>query len=81
LLPAIKKGDILHHYGGISYFCPLMQIDLLAAEASTFKKIATRAQHLGMEAWVIGGFVRDKILGRLTLEYSKGKFTVQGFYF
>lgn len=43
-----------------------MQIDLLAAEASIFKKIATRAQHLGMEAWVIGGFVRDKILGRPT---------------
>ena len=43
-----------------------MHIDLLPGEAAIFKKIATRAQHLGMEAWIIGGFVRDKILGRPT---------------
>lgn len=43
-----------------------MQINLLAAEAAIFDKIATRSRHLGMKAWVIGGFVRDKLLDRPT---------------
>jgi putative nucleotidyltransferase with HDIG domain len=43
-----------------------MNIDLLAAEAAIFKKIATRAGHLGIQAWLVGGFVRDKLLNRPT---------------
>ncbi|MCU0333831.1 MAG: CCA tRNA nucleotidyltransferase [Chitinophagaceae bacterium] len=31
-----------------------------------FEKIASKAKHQGVQAWVIGGFVRDKLLGRPT---------------
>lgn len=47
-------------------FLRRMHIPLQAYEASIFEKISSRAQHLDMEAWVIGGFVRDKILQRPT---------------
>ncbi len=43
-----------------------MQISLTTQELTIFKKIATAAQMLGVESYVIGGFVRDKILGRET---------------
>jgi putative nucleotidyltransferase with HDIG domain len=43
-----------------------MHIQLHSYEANIFKKIATKAEHLGIEAWVIGGFVRDKLLERPT---------------
>jgi poly(A) polymerase len=43
-----------------------MQIDLTAHEILLFKKIATAAKNVGVESYAIGGFVRDKILGRAT---------------
>lgn len=43
-----------------------MQIQLHSYESTIFKKIATKTEHLGMQAWVIGGFVRDKLLDRPT---------------
>lgn len=43
-----------------------MQIPLHPYEASIFEKIASKAKHQGVQAWVIGGFVRDKLLGRPT---------------
>ena len=43
-----------------------MQIPLSDKEAFLFKKIARAAAEKGVEAYVIGGFVRDKVLGRKT---------------
>lgn len=43
-----------------------MEINLTPHEESVIKKIAAAAQALGVETWLIGGFVRDKILGRNT---------------
>jgi poly(A) polymerase len=43
-----------------------MQINLTAQELTVFKKIALASNNLGIKSYVIGGFVRDKILGRNT---------------
>jgi poly(A) polymerase len=43
-----------------------MQINLTEQELTIFKKISTAAKNIGVESYVIGGFVRDKILGRET---------------
>lgn len=43
-----------------------MDIICSADELLIFKKIATAARLLNMDAYVIGGFVRDKLLGRPT---------------
>jgi poly(A) polymerase len=43
-----------------------MQINLTEQELTIFKKISTAAKNIGVESYVIGGFVRDKILGRAT---------------
>ncbi len=43
-----------------------MKIDCTKEESFIFKKIGEAAEELGMPAFVIGGFVRDKILGRPT---------------
>lgn len=43
-----------------------MEIKCTERELMIFKKIARAAQELGVETWLIGGFVRDKILGRAT---------------
>ena len=43
-----------------------MYIDCSKKELFVFKKIAHAAADLGMPAFVIGGFVRDKIIGRTT---------------
>jgi poly(A) polymerase len=43
-----------------------MQINLIPQELTIFKQIATAAKNIGVESYVIGGFVRDKILGRVT---------------
>jgi poly(A) polymerase len=43
-----------------------MQINLTEQELIIFKKISTAAKKLGVESYVIGGFVRDKILDRET---------------
>lgn len=41
-----------------------MEIICTDVELSIFKNIAEAAEELGMPAYVIGGFVRDKIIGR-----------------
>lgn len=43
-----------------------MKIALTDHETAIFKKVAAAAENLGVECYVIGGFVRDKILGRPT---------------
>jgi tRNA nucleotidyltransferase/poly(A) polymerase len=43
-----------------------MDINCTKEELELLKKVATAAETLGMEAYLIGGFVRDKILGRET---------------
>jgi poly(A) polymerase len=43
-----------------------MNIDLTSQELTVFKKISAAANNLGVQSYVIGGFVRDKILGRNT---------------
>jgi poly(A) polymerase len=43
-----------------------MKIALTDHETAIFKKVAIAAENIGVECYVIGGFVRDKILGRPT---------------
>jgi tRNA nucleotidyltransferase/poly(A) polymerase len=43
-----------------------MQISCTENELSLFRKIAEAAAALQVEAYVIGGFVRDKLIGRPT---------------
>ncbi len=44
----------------------MMEIDCNSRELFIFNKIASAAAELQMPAYIIGGFVRDKIIGRLT---------------
>ena len=43
-----------------------MEINCTERELFILKKIANAAETLGVETYLIGGFVRDKILGRET---------------
>ena len=43
-----------------------MDINCTEKELFILKKIASSAQEMGVEAYLIGGFVRDKIIGRTT---------------
>lgn len=43
-----------------------MDINCTEKELFIFNKISHAAEELGMETYLIGGFVRDKILGRIT---------------
>lgn len=43
-----------------------MDIELAPWEGSILQKISAAAQALNMPCWLIGGFVRDKIIGRQT---------------
>ena len=43
-----------------------MEINCSPLETQLFKKVGTAADKLGVPAYLIGGFVRDKILGRNT---------------
>lgn len=45
-----------------------MEIQLNHKEEIIVNKIADAAQELGLESYLIGGFVRDKILGRPTTD-------------
>ena len=45
-----------------------MQIPLSSYEALVVDRLAQKAAELGMPAWIIGGFVRDKLLERPTDE-------------
>ncbi len=43
-----------------------MDIRCSDKELFVFNKIAHAAADIGIEAWIIGGFVRDKLIGRNT---------------
>lgn len=43
-----------------------MDINCTAEELAIINKVATAAEHLNVPAYLIGGFVRDKIIGRNT---------------
>jgi poly(A) polymerase len=43
-----------------------MQINLTNKELELLQKVASAAKKIGVESYAIGGFVRDKILGRVT---------------
>ena len=43
-----------------------MEIKCTRTELSLLKKVTAAAESLGVEAYLIGGFVRDKLLGRIT---------------
>ncbi|MGZ8540600.1 MAG: tRNA nucleotidyltransferase, partial [Chitinophagaceae bacterium] len=43
-----------------------MEINCNETESVVLKKIARAAEELDMETYLIGGFVRDKLLGRET---------------
>jgi len=45
-----------------------MEINCSPTETQLFKKIGTAADQLGVPAYLIGGFVRDKIIGRPTTD-------------
>jgi len=48
------------------YLCPSMKIQFTEREEKAFKKISEAASQLGFPCYLIGGFVRDKILERPT---------------
>ena len=48
------------------YLCPVMDIQCTEKELFILKKIGHAAEELGIEAYLIGGFVRDKLLNRPT---------------
>ena len=50
------------------YLCTFMQIELSSYEALIARRIGKMADEANIPAWIIGGFVRDKILGRPTGE-------------
>ena len=43
-----------------------MEINCTKQELQILKKVAAAAEALGMETYLVGGFVRDKILNRPT---------------
>ena len=43
-----------------------MKLDYSEPELEIFKKLSAASQKLGVESYIIGGFVRDKVLGRST---------------
>jgi len=45
-----------------------MQISLSDKEADIIGKIAAAAEASGIPAWLVGGFVRDKLIGRQTMD-------------
>ena len=47
-------------------FVVIMEINCTEKELFLLKKVANAAEALGVETYLIGGFVRDKILGRDT---------------
>lgn len=49
-------------------FLCTMDIELTVREAFVMRKMAKQSAALGVSAWVIGGFVRDKLIGRATIE-------------
>ena len=47
-----------------------MQIQFTANEQALFKEVAAQAAKMGVPAFAVGGFVRDKILNRPTKDMT-----------
>lgn len=47
-----------------SYLCTLMEIDFTKQELFILQRIAAAAEELRLETYLVGGFVRDKIMNR-----------------
>ncbi len=58
----VQTMNFLDH----SYICAIMMINCTEKELFIFKKISRTAKQMGVKAYVIGGFVRDKLIGRNT---------------
>src|SRR5688572_16292160 len=58
--------SLLLLFSAVSTFARSMEITCTARELHIFKKIADAAQALNSPSYVIGGFVRDKLLNRRT---------------
>ena len=52
----------------LSIFALFMEINCTEKELFLLRKVANAAEVLGMETYLIGGFVRDKIIGRETTD-------------
>ena len=63
---ARRESGILHLVSCSCLFLFRMEITCTEKELFVFNKIAHTAQELGMPCYIIGGFVRDKLLGRKT---------------
>lgn len=63
---ARRESGIRHLVSSSSLLLPRMEITCTEKELFVFNKIAHTAQELGMPCYIIGGFVRDKLLGRKT---------------
>lgn len=50
----------------ITYLCTRMEINCTKQELRIFQTIGEAALQLGLETYLVGGFVRDKIMGRPT---------------
>lgn len=59
-------SSLTAHNFSFSIFVDIMDINCTEKELFLLKKIAKAAEALEMETYLIGGFVRDKILGRET---------------
>lgn len=55
-----------HHKAATVIFAHVMDIRCTDKEMILLNKVANAAERLGMETYLIGGFVRDKLLGRAT---------------
>lgn len=53
-------------YCAPAIFAGFMEINCTAWESALLQKVSTAASALGVDTYLIGGFVRDKILGRAT---------------
>src|SRR6478672_9278035 len=61
--PSLRKPE---HSHPVLYICARMDINCTEKELFVLKKIAHAAAEIQVPCYVIGGFVRDKIVGRPT---------------
>ncbi len=60
------KPQTTNHKLLYSYICPSMDIQCTDSELAVFNKIAVAGAALNLPCYIVGGFVRDKLLGRNT---------------
>jgi putative nucleotidyltransferase with HDIG domain len=64
--PTVKHSPTVFPFSGRGFIFAAMEINCTDRELFIFKKIAHAAEELAVDCYAIGGFVRDKILGRDT---------------